>query len=270
MLAFDRHGDGPPLILLHGTNSSRSVWRPLLVKLVAKRQVLSVDLPAHGDSPPSSYTPPEWARDLAALLDDLGFERAAVVGHSSGGWAALELAKLGRAGGVLALAPAGLWRKHSPVLTDAGLRFNWRLGQALGDGVTRSLRSKSGRRMSLRQISARPAEVPADVAIETARDVLRSKHFPEHFKRTRRLRFTDGDRIEHDVPVHVVWGEKDRVARARTSRHEDQLPGHAVVETWKACGHMLMWDAPDRVVAAALELPAGDLVPGARARGGSP
>src|ERR1700679_2659437 len=106
MLTYDRDGSGPPLLLLHGTNSSRSIWKPLLPQLSAEREVFSVDLPAHGESQPSSFAPPNWAREVASLLDDLGLEQVAVVGHSSGGWTALELAKLGRASGALALTPA--------------------------------------------------------------------------------------------------------------------------------------------------------------------
>jgi pimeloyl-ACP methyl ester carboxylesterase len=256
MLAFDHTGSGPPLMLLHGTNSSRSIWKPLLAQLSAEREVFSVDLPAHGESQPSSFAPPDWAEEVASLLDDLGLEKVAVVGHSSGGWTALELAKLGRASGALALTPAGLWRKHSPPITDAILAVNWHLGRILGEGAIRPLRTKPGRRLALRQISARPAEVPAEDAVAMVRTVLASDHFPEHFRQTRRLRFLDGQQIPGDVPVRVIWGDRDRIARARTSRHIDQLPEHVVVETWRDCGHMLMWDAPQRVLATALALPA--------------
>jgi pimeloyl-ACP methyl ester carboxylesterase len=257
MLAFDREGSGAPLMLLHGTNSSRSIWKPLLPYLSDKREVFSVDLPAHGQSPPSSFTPPDWAQEVAALLDHLGLERVAVVGHSAGGWTALELAKLGRASGVLALTPAGLWRKHSPPITDAILVVNWQLGQILGESVvTKPLHTRMGRRMSLRQISAQPADVPAEDAMTMVKTVLASKHFPEHFKQTRRLRFTDGQQISPDTSIHIVWGSKDRIARARTSRHTDQLPKHATVETWADCGHMLTWDASQRVIDAALAIPA--------------
>jgi pimeloyl-ACP methyl ester carboxylesterase len=256
MLAFDREGSGPPLMLLHGTNSSRSIWKPLLPLLFSEREIFSVDLPAHGQSPSSSFTPPDWADEVATLLDHLALERVAVVGHSSGGWTALELAKLGRASAALALTPAGLWRKHSPLITDAILAVNWRLGQILGETVvTKPLHTRMGRRMSLRQISARPADVPAEDAIAMVKTVLASKHFPEHFRQTRRLRFLDGQQIPAEIPVQVVWGNKDQIARARTSHHIDQLPAHATVETWTDCGHMLMWDAPQQVVEATLALP---------------
>jgi pimeloyl-ACP methyl ester carboxylesterase len=244
-------------MLLHGTNSSRSIWKPLLPQLSDELECFSVDLPAHGQSSPISFTPPDWATEVAVLLDHLGLERVALVGHSAGGWTALELAKLGRASGVLALTPAGLWRKHSPPITDATLLVNWRLGQILGErAVTTPLRTKMGRRMSLLQISATPADVPAEDAIAMVKTVLASKHFPEHFKQTRRLRFLDGQQIPPDIPIHVVWGDKDRIARARTSRHTDQLPAHATVETWADCGHMLTWDAPQRVIDATLAIPA--------------
>jgi pimeloyl-ACP methyl ester carboxylesterase len=258
MLMFDRDGSGSPLMLLHGTNSSRSIWKPLLPHLSKEREVFSVDLPAHGQSQPSSFTPPDWAKEVAALLDHLGLRRVAVVGHSSGGWTALALAKLGRTSAVLALAPAGLWQRHSPPITDAILTVNWRLGQILGEAATKPLHTRIGRRISLRQISARPADVPAEDAVAMVTTVLASKHFPEHFRQTRRLRFLDGRQIPNDIPIHVVWGNKDRIARARTSRHTDQLPEHATVETWPDCGHMLMWDAPQRVIDATLGLSGSD------------
>ena len=247
MLAYETTGEGPPLMLLHGTNSSRSIWRDLSRELSTDRKVFSVDLPCHGASPPTSHTPPEWAREVAELLDYLGLPRVAVVGHSSGGWTALELAKLGRASAVLALTPAGLWLRHSPPVTDAVLAVNWYLGRMLGKAVTMPLRSRLGRRIGLRQISARPSEVPTDVAVEMVETMLSSANFPEHFKQTRRIRFKDGALIDPGVPVRVVWGTEDRIARARASRHREQLPEHARIETWSRCGHMVMWDSPRRL-----------------------
>lgn len=214
--------------------------------------MLAVDLPGHGASPSTSYTPPEWGEEVAGFLDEQGLERVAVVGHSSGGWTALELAKLGRAESVLALAPAGLWRRNSPLRTDITLNVNWRLGRLLGPPALRALRSPLLRSVSLRGISAKPRDVPADVAIANAQAAMATDSFPRHFSETRRLRFLDGQDIA--VPVKVIWGDKDHIALARKSRSVEELPSHAEVETWSDCGHMLMWDAPDRVVASAREL----------------
>jgi pimeloyl-ACP methyl ester carboxylesterase len=255
MLAFDRQGEGAPLLLLHGTNSSRKVWEPIIPQLSTHREVISVDLPAHGDSPPCSYNPPAFARDIAVLLEQLELGAPAIVGHSVGGWTALELAKLGHASAVLALAPAGLWRRRSPLLTDLGLSVNWRLGRLLGTGtVGRTLSSGPGRRLGLWWITARPADVPLKEALQTAHTAIRSEHFPEHFRQTRALRFQGGAEISPSVAVRVIWGARDHVAPARRSRHSDQLPAHARIETWPDCGHMTMWDRPRDTVSAALEI----------------
>jgi len=255
ILAHDRAGFGAPLVLLHGTNSARSVWRPLLARLALERDVIAFDLPAHGASPASSLTPPGFAADLAASFDELGLRAPAIVGHSVGGWTALELAKLGRAESVLALAPAGLWRAHPPFLTDVGLQASWRAGQLLPPAlIQRALRGRRGRTLALRSLSARPGDVPSDVAAAAARAARASPNFPEHFRRTRRLRFEGGRRLPARVAVHVVWGADDRVARPGTSRYADELPAHARIETWTGCGHMVMWDHHDAVAAAALAL----------------
>jgi pimeloyl-ACP methyl ester carboxylesterase len=185
---------------------------------------------------------------VVGLLDSLGLDRVAVVGHSSGGWTALELAKLGRAESVLALAPAGLWRRHSPILTDINLNLNWRIGRLLGPRALRALRSRRFRSISLRGITAKPGAVPADVAIANARTAIATDSFPRHFRETRVLRFRDGQEI--DAPVKVIWGGKDRIALAGKSRDLDQLPAGTEVETLPDCGHMLMWDAPERMVDA--------------------
>jgi pimeloyl-ACP methyl ester carboxylesterase len=252
MLAFDRLGEGPPLLLLHGTTSSRQVWAPLIGDLAQQAEVLTVDLPGHGDSPLTSPTPPEWARDVASLLDSLGFDRVAVAGHSAGGWTALELAKLGRAEAVLALTPAGLWRKRSPLLTDMRLKANWRLGRLLGPRALGILRFPLVRSIGLRTASARPRQVPAEIAIAAARTAGATDSFPHHFSATRRLRFQGGQGIE--VPVAVVWGDDDHIALAGKSRNLEELPPQTEVETWPGCGHMLMWDAPDRVASRIREL----------------
>lgn len=193
---------------------------------------------------------------MRGLLDQLRLGRVPVIGHSSGGWTALELAKLDRASAVLALTPAGLWRRHSPLFTDMGLILTWGLGQAFGEAGLWPLRTRVGRRIALAQVSAHPAEVPGEVAVQTGRAARGSKSFPEHFRQTRVRRFLDGCDVSPRTPVLVVWGEEDRLAPARTSRVANELPAHARVETWPDCGHMVMWDVPGRLVTAALELSA--------------
>src|SRR5689334_16691824 len=51
MLAHERRGSGPPLVLIHGLGSRRQVWGPLIAELARHREVIAIDLPGFGESP---------------------------------------------------------------------------------------------------------------------------------------------------------------------------------------------------------------------------
>lgn len=94
-LHVSRCGQGLPLVLLHGfTGSSRS-WDTLRAKLEGI-ETITIDLPGHGrssaPSDPARYALDRSADDLARVLDALALERAAVLGYSLGGRAALRFA----------------------------------------------------------------------------------------------------------------------------------------------------------------------------------
>ena len=94
LIAYDRTGQGPLVLLVPGMGDLRSTYRFLVPDLVAAGfTVVSVDLRGHGDSTVgfASYGDAETAEDLAALLDDLG-ETAVVVGNSMGAGAGAYLA----------------------------------------------------------------------------------------------------------------------------------------------------------------------------------
>jgi (E)-2-((N-methylformamido)methylene)succinate hydrolase len=82
------------VVLIHGVGMNRSVWTPQVDALTTHFQVLTYDMPGHGDSalPSAEPTLAEYAMQLAALLDALKIERAHVVGHSMGALVALEFA----------------------------------------------------------------------------------------------------------------------------------------------------------------------------------
>jgi len=92
-LACTATGSGPPLVLLHGLYGSGNNWRTQARELAERYRVLLPDLRNHGRSPHApdmDYR--SLAADIDALLDGEGIERAAVVGHSMGGKAAMALA----------------------------------------------------------------------------------------------------------------------------------------------------------------------------------
>ena len=79
-------GDGPPLLLVHGWPESWYAWRKVMPALARDHQVIVVDQRGMGlsDKPAGGYDTRTLANDLAGLMDALGHERFAVVGHDTG------------------------------------------------------------------------------------------------------------------------------------------------------------------------------------------
>jgi pimeloyl-ACP methyl ester carboxylesterase len=91
---YEVHGDGPPLILLHGAYMTAEMMGPLATGLAATRQVIVPEMQAHGRTADADrpITYEQMADDTAALARHLGFEQADVIGYSMGGGTALQLA----------------------------------------------------------------------------------------------------------------------------------------------------------------------------------
>ena len=79
-------GDGPPLLLVHGWPETWYAWRLLMPALARDFEVIAVDQRGSGlsDKPAGGYDTGTLAGDLVALMDALGHERFAVVGHDTG------------------------------------------------------------------------------------------------------------------------------------------------------------------------------------------
>ena len=90
-LYHETAGEGRPVVLLHPGFADSRIWDPQWQSYAERFRVVRCDLPGFGRSPIHSL-PVRYARDVAALLDRLEIEEAALVGCSLGGRVALELA----------------------------------------------------------------------------------------------------------------------------------------------------------------------------------
>ena len=96
---YEVEGDGPPLVLLHGSACSHLEWREMGYTDVLRRdyQLILIDARGHGasDKPhdPAAYALPLRVADVLAVLDSLTIRQAHYVGYSMGGWIGFGLAK---------------------------------------------------------------------------------------------------------------------------------------------------------------------------------
>jgi pimeloyl-ACP methyl ester carboxylesterase len=241
------------MVLVHGIGSESCVWEPVLGALAEHFHVIAVDLPGFGRSralPDDIVPTPRALSDaVAALLAQLGIERAHVVGNSLGGWVALELAAAGRARSVTALCPAGLW--GAPVL-GAGAAYRGtgqRMVRLLGPVTGVLLHSRRIRRAALSPFVAYPDRVPYAAATRMIRSYGRASAYGATATAMGRSFFADAEQI--DVPVTVAFGALDRLIRPAPIA----TPG-ARTEVLQGCGHIPMWDNP-QLVTEVIERTAG-------------
>lgn len=254
-LAYDRAGSGPPLVLLHGLGHRRQGWGPVLDLITPQREVITVDLPGHGQSPPlgtdGRHPVRVIADEIAELLSGLGIDRPHVAGNSLGGTIALTLAATGHAASVTALSPAGF------PASDNEVRYAWAiftaarlLGRAAMPLVPRLSRSATGRGLLYGVMVTRPGRVtPEQAEADVAGFVAAAAAMRMVFAAS--ARFTA--QVPDDVPVTIAWGTSDRVlpqSNARVARR--QLPLARFVPL-PGCGHVPMTDDPELVAKVLLD-----------------
>ena len=107
-LAYDRQGEGPPLLLLHGLGSCKEMWRPLIRRSRASARWWRWTCPASAPRRAGRDTVEGLAEALAEFAAGLGLERPHVAGNSLGGGVALTMGAMGAASSVCGAVAAGL------------------------------------------------------------------------------------------------------------------------------------------------------------------
>jgi pimeloyl-ACP methyl ester carboxylesterase len=252
-LAHDRAGTGEPLLLIHGLGSSRGVWDLITPLLVEHFDVIRIDLPGHGDSarmrPGADASPFGMANTIADWLAEHELHSPHVVGSSLGGWVALELARAGSARSVTAIAPAGLWQSRVvPVVAHAN-RWAARIANPMAPTLLRSDKLKA---LGFWTSSASPATLDRQVAIAATNAQSRSSGWAAALAATHG-RQCDARDIAATIPVTAIWGDRDRILPGGSCQEPTGLPRHARWVRLSRCGHVPMWDQPQRTAALIAE-----------------
>ncbi len=235
---------------LHGFTDSWRTWELVLPALERERDVLAVTLAGHAGGPPL----PEPVSDAAladaveTAMDDAGFQDAHIVGHSLGGYLALQLAARGRARSVVALAPAGGWAPGDPRFTDA-LRYFLLIRQLLAEVVPRAdqiVSTREGMRRATEVMVTNFEHIPPELIAHSMRAAAACDATLPYVEFARSHGWhLNADRIA--CPVLVAWGTTDGLLEWPTAaaRYRDEWLPDAEWVTLDGVGHCLQLDVPD-------------------------
>ncbi|SFH36873.1 Pimeloyl-ACP methyl ester carboxylesterase [Palleronia marisminoris] len=240
-----RKGTGKQLLLLHGLGGNIASWGDMIDVLAKTNEVIVVDLPGHGASPvtPAARTFRGIADAIADFIHAEDLVGVDCVGHSLGGRVALEMARRGLVGTTIALAPGGFWSTGESRFLKVSLLASGGVARLASPALPMMTRHAAGRAALLAQISARPSQVPSDMAL---RELLSFAATPTFDALTRDL--ADGPVQEGTdktrEPVTIVWGRKDRLLLPRQANRAVAAFSKARLHWITDAGHYIPWDAP--------------------------
>jgi pimeloyl-ACP methyl ester carboxylesterase len=252
-------GEGPPVVLVHGSGMSASTWAPLMAHLPGHR-LIALDLPGFGLSDPYDYggrsLREHAVAQLTSLLDALELQRAPVIGTSLGGMWALCLA-VGASQRITAIASLGV-----PALALPGIRsiaFFTALSTPGLRHVFARMRSRSvattRRSMAGGVVGPRGAALAPDGFFATVHEGMRQPGFRTamtshlwlafRMGRPRRENFlTDAELREIAAPVLMIWGHQDPYGGADMGRRAAALIPDAQLEVIAGRHAPFLDDAP--------------------------
>jgi pimeloyl-ACP methyl ester carboxylesterase len=247
-IAWERHGAGPPVLLIHGLGYARWGWEPVLPGLAERFDVVVFDNRGIGesDAPPGPYTVAEMAADAVQVLDEAGIERAHVVGTSLGGMVAQEIAlsypdRVDRL--VLACTTPGGPKAHPmPQVTVALLAEAATLEPAV------ALRRFVENALAPATVREQPDVVERIMAhrLATAQDPVAWAA-----QAAAGATFDAYDRLGALVaPTLVQHGDEDVVVDPENADLLVSLIPGARLERFPGAGHLCFWDEPERFAAS--------------------
>ncbi|GAB2906420.1 alpha/beta fold hydrolase [Rhodococcus aerolatus] len=243
-------------MLVHGLGAGWRSWAPLIDQLAQHREVIAVDLPGFGETPPLS-----GEVSIATLTDSVvdfireqGLDGVSTVGQSMGGRIVLELARRGIGGDTVALDPGGFWSDRERRVFGATLKPSVALVRALRGRVPFLLGNAVGRTALLAQLSARPWALSRETVLP---DVLGLAEAPSTGPALDAL--ITGPKQEGapagTAPgrVTIGWGRRDLVTVPKQAQRACELFPDAVLHWFERCGHFPQWDAPQEATRLILD-----------------
>lgn len=251
-----RRGTGKPLLLIHGLGSSWRSWEPVIDALAAEREVIAVDLPGFGETPPlpgevSIATLADAVTEFLNENDLLGVD---VVGSSMGARLVLELARRGVVGAVVSLDPGGFWQGWERPFFFLSIAVSVRLVRLLQPVMPWITGNPVARTLLFAQFSAHPWKLSPKVCLTEMRTFAASPSFDPLL-----AQLVDGP-TQQGVPsgstlgpIVIGWGRQDRVCLPRQAARAVKLFPDARLHWFNHSGHFPQWDVPQETVRLILD-----------------
>lgn len=234
-IAWERRGEGPPLLLIQGLGYARWGWEPVVPPLARSFELILFDNRGIGgsDSPPGPYTTAAMAGDALQVLDEAGVERAHVLGTSLGGMIAQELALA---------APDRVERLVLVGTTPGGPRAY----PMPSETVELMLRRATLREYT--ENALEPAVRPELVdRILAHREADAQGYDAWAAQAAAGAGFDAYDRLEAlSVPTLVLHGDGDTVVDPRNADLIVELLPDARSSIYEERGHLFFWNEPER------------------------
>ena len=269
-LHHTRRGTGKPLLLIHGLGSTHHSWDLVLDGLAARREVIAIDLPGHGDSPAlaGEISIRTLADAVTEFLRAEGLLGIDAVGSSMGARLVLELARRGGVlGAVVSLDPGGFWKGWEKTFFYHSVRLSAQLVAALQPALPVLTGNPVGRSLLLAQFSARPWRIPGRVALTELRTFVPTPTFTALLKN---LAYGEVQRGAPagtvPAPLVIGWGRQDRVCLPRQAKRAARRFPDAQLHWFDGCGHFPQLDVPRQTTQLILAVVEGTYAPVRTAR----
>ena len=244
---FERHGDaGEPLVLVHGYTGDVSDWRHQIPEFSKTHRVLIMDHRGHGRSHAPAdrahYTVEAMADDVESLINEVGFDRYHLLGHSMGGCVSQEIA--------LRSAP----RVMSLTLHDTNYRFT-----ALNGAIAKyiEMRFKVAVEQGMAAVADLPWVLPSPPHVTAERKQEEKERlarmsvdgFIGAWNALSAWRGTEDRAHGISAPTMVIYGALD-APFAKPAEWFASTIANAVVEVVPEAGHSPQSERPDLFNAA--------------------
>ncbi|WP_433353005.1 alpha/beta fold hydrolase [Microtetraspora malaysiensis] len=256
-LTYERRGTGPPLVLLHGIGHHWQAWLPVMDLLAERHDVIAVDFPGFGASPPFPPETPYNAETAAFAIEEfwdrLGISQPHVAGNSLGGYVALDMASRGVVRSAVALSPAGFWSRTELLYARTALRALRKAASSTSEGTAAALMSSAlGRAASLWLLVADPTKIPDEEILLGTEALRNAAGFDEMLNCFAWLAPPPPPK----APVTIAWGDRDRLLPRRQAVRAGRWAQQRA-KLLAGCGHVPMSDDPALVARVILETTGG-------------